>query len=154
MHIHAGLVYTVRGYNTLIAHDEHDECMCFLPLCHIAERMGGEYFSLYTGAKLNFVENPETIPENVREIAPTVFTAVPRVWEKFYSGVMISLKEAGSAATGRLCLVHRRGPARRRSGDGEGSRYRVRSSCSSTLRGCWCSTTCASSSAFTARAFW
>ena len=94
MHLHAGLVFTVRGYNTLVAQDEHDERMCFLPLCHIAERMGGEYFALYTGAKLNFVENPETIPENVREIAPTVFTAVPRVWEKFYSGVMISLKES------------------------------------------------------------
>ena len=95
MHTHGGLTYTVRGYNTLIARDESDECMCFLPLCHIAERMGGEYFSLYTGAKLNFVENPETVPENVREIAPTVFTAVPRVWEKFYSGVMNTLKEAG-----------------------------------------------------------
>ncbi|MGZ5193962.1 MAG: AMP-dependent synthetase/ligase [Ramlibacter sp.] len=94
MHCHKGLVYTVRGYNTLVAQDEHDERMCFLPLCHIAERLGGEYFSLYTGAILNFVENPETIPENVREIAPTVFTAVPRVWEKFYSGVMIGLKEA------------------------------------------------------------
>ncbi|MGV0960997.1 MAG: AMP-dependent synthetase/ligase [Limnohabitans sp.] len=95
MHNHRGLVHSVRGYNTLIARDETDECMCFLPLCHIAERMGGEYFSLYTGAKLNFVENPETVPENVREIAPTVFTGVPRVWEKFYSGVMIALKEAG-----------------------------------------------------------
>jgi long-chain acyl-CoA synthetase len=96
MHLHGGLVYTVRGFNTLTAQDDTDERMCFLPLCHIAERMGGEYFALYTGAKLNFVENPETIPENVREIAPTVFTAVPRVWEKFYSGVMISLKEAGA----------------------------------------------------------
>jgi long-chain acyl-CoA synthetase len=96
MHLHQGLVYTVRGYNTLVAQDERDERMCFLPLCHIAERMGGEYFSLYTGARLNFVENPETIPENVREIAPTVFTAVPRVWEKFYSSVMIALKEAGA----------------------------------------------------------
>ncbi len=94
MHSQHGLVYTVRGYNTLIARSEADECMCFLPLCHIAERLGGEYFSLYTGAILNFVENPETVPENVREIAPTVFTAVPRVWEKFYSGVMIALKEA------------------------------------------------------------
>lgn len=94
MHSHAGLVYTVRGYNTLIAQDESDERMCFLPLCHVAERLGGEYFAMYTGAKLNFVENPETVPENVREIAPTVFTAVPRVWEKFYSGVMIALKEA------------------------------------------------------------
>ncbi len=96
MHTHAGLVYTARGFNTLIARDEQDECMCFLPLCHIAERMGGEYFSLYTGAKLNFVENPDTVPENVREIAPTVFTAVPRVWEKFYSGVMIALQESTS----------------------------------------------------------
>ena len=96
MHIHSALVYTLHGYNTLVTQDETDERMCFLPLCHIAERMGGEYHALYTGAKLNFVENPETIPENVREIAPTVFTAVPRVWEKFYSGVMISLKEAGA----------------------------------------------------------
>ncbi|MDZ4356237.1 MAG: long-chain fatty acid--CoA ligase [Variovorax sp.] len=94
MHSHAGLVYTARGYNTLIAQDEKDERMCFLPLCHIAERMGGEYFAMYTGSILNFVENPETVPENVREIAPTVFTGVPRVWEKFYSGVMIALKEA------------------------------------------------------------
>jgi long-chain acyl-CoA synthetase len=94
MHSHKGLVFTARGFNTLMAQDEHDERMCFLPLCHIAERMGGEYLALYTGAKLNFVENPETIPENVREIAPTVFLAVPRVWEKFYSGVTIALKES------------------------------------------------------------
>ncbi len=94
MHSHHGLIYAARGYNRILPRYESDECMCFLPLCHIAERMGGEYFSLYTGAKLNFVENPETVPENVREIAPTVFTAVPRVWEKFYSGVMIALKEA------------------------------------------------------------
>ncbi|MDN4591471.1 long-chain fatty acid--CoA ligase [Xenophilus aerolatus] len=96
MHSHHGLVYTMRGYNTLVAQDERDERMCFLPLCHVAERMGGEYFAMYTGSVLNFVENPETVPENVREIAPTVFTAVPRVWEKFYSGVMIALKEASS----------------------------------------------------------
>ncbi len=94
MHTHGALAYTVRGYNTLISRTEDDEAMCFLPLCHIAERMGGEYFSLYTGSRLNFVENPDTVPENVREIAPTVFTAVPRVWEKFYSGVMIALKES------------------------------------------------------------
>ena len=94
MHRHSALVYTAHGYNTLIARSEQDECMCFLTLCHIAERMGGEYYSLYTGARLNFVENPDTVPENVREIAPTVFTAVPRVWEKFYSGVTIALKES------------------------------------------------------------
>jgi len=96
MHGHAGLVYTARGYNRIAAQDERDERMCFLPLCHVAERLGGEYVSVYAGAVLNFVENPDTVPENVREIAPTVFTAVPRVWEKFYSAVTISLSEAGA----------------------------------------------------------
>jgi long-chain acyl-CoA synthetase len=67
--------------------------MCFLPLCHVAERVLGAYLGLYTGTRLNFVENPETIPENVREIAPTVFGAVPRIWEKFYSAVTIGLSE-------------------------------------------------------------
>ncbi len=97
MHSHRGIVHTVRGYNLVIAQDEGDERMCFLPLCHIAERLGGEYFSIYTGSILNFVENPETVPENVREIAPTVFTAVPRIWEKFYSSVTIALRESGRA---------------------------------------------------------
>jgi long-chain acyl-CoA synthetase len=95
MHSHGGVVYTVRGYNGIVVQDASDERMCFLPLCHIAERIGGEYSSVYTGAVLNFVENPETVPENVREIAPTVFTAVPRVWEKFYSAVTITLRDSG-----------------------------------------------------------
>ena len=91
---HHNILHVLRGYNLCIAQDERDERMCFLPLCHVAERLGGAYFALYTGAKLNFVENPDTVPENVREIAPTVFTAVPRVWEKFYSAVQIAIAEA------------------------------------------------------------
>jgi long-chain acyl-CoA synthetase len=96
MHSHHTLVTEMRGIQTLWSPaTEDDERMCFLPLCHIAERMGGEYLALYTGTKLNFVENPDTVPENVREIAPTLATAVPRVWEKFYSAVTIAVKEAG-----------------------------------------------------------
>jgi long-chain acyl-CoA synthetase len=91
---HRNVIHVVRGYQREIGGDESDEKMCFLPLCHIAERVGGEYLSLYDGAVLNFVENPDTVPENVREIAPTTVTAVPRVWEKFYSAVTIAIREA------------------------------------------------------------
>jgi len=94
MQSHSGLVYSVRQVNIRLPSLEHDERMCFLPLCHIAERIIGEYSSVYTGCVLNFVENPDTIPENVREISPTFLFAVPRVWEKFYSGVVIPIKEA------------------------------------------------------------
>jgi long-chain acyl-CoA synthetase len=92
---HRNILATLDGYQDSFPQGPDDERMAFLPLCHIAERLGGQYHSLHAGAVLNFVENPETVPENVREIAPTVFTAVPRVWEKFYSGVTIRLKEAG-----------------------------------------------------------
>ena len=91
---HHNIVYTLRGYQQSFPQYDTDERMCFLPLCHIAERLGGEYHAILSGAVMNFVENPETVPENVREIAPTIFTAVPRVWEKFYSAVLIRLKEA------------------------------------------------------------
>ncbi len=97
MQSHRSLVASVRGYQQVTGQVDTDERMCFLPLCHIAERMGGEYFAMYSGARLNFVENPETVPENVREIAPTVATAVPRVWEKFYSAVTIAVKESSRA---------------------------------------------------------
>ena len=43
---------------------------------------------------MNFAESPETVPDNIREVQPRAFFAVPRVWEKFYSGVMITMQDA------------------------------------------------------------
>ncbi|MGZ5387172.1 MAG: AMP-dependent synthetase/ligase, partial [Solirubrobacterales bacterium] len=91
---HANLIVATQLYSDVFAQSRDDERMCFLPLCHVAERVVGVYTSFLTGTVLNFVENPETVPENVREIAPTVFGAVPRIWEKFYSVVLIRVKEA------------------------------------------------------------
>ena len=96
MQSHAGLMAAIRCLAAELPQGEDDERICFLPLCHVAERVVGLYASLYAGAKMNFVENPDTVPENVREIAPTVFGGVPRTWEKFYSAVTIAIKEAGS----------------------------------------------------------
>jgi long-chain acyl-CoA synthetase len=93
---HASIITTCAAYQRAIPQDETDERMAFLPLCHIVERIGGEYHPLYTGSVVNFVENPDTVPENIREIAPTIITGVPRIWEKFYSGVLIALNQAGA----------------------------------------------------------
>ena len=72
----------------------HHERLLFLPLCHIAERLGGYYNSVALGGVMNFAESPETVPDNLREVQPTIFLAVPRIWEKLYSSVMIALKDA------------------------------------------------------------
>jgi long-chain acyl-CoA synthetase len=91
---HANLLIAAKLYTEAFEQHPDDERMCFLPLCHVAERVVGVYTALLSGTRLNFVENPETVPENVREIAPTVFGAVPRIWEKFYSVVTIRVREA------------------------------------------------------------
>ena len=91
---HANIITSMKLYAEIFEQRSDDERMCFLPLCHVAERIVGVYTGFLTGTRLNFVENPETVPENVREIAPTIFGAVPRVWEKFYSVVTIRVREA------------------------------------------------------------
>ena len=70
-----------------------DEALSFLPLCHVAERLGGCYGQLATMHVVNFAEAPDTVPQNLREVAPHILVAVPRVWEKLYSAVTIQLKE-------------------------------------------------------------
>ena len=70
------------------------ERIAFLPLCHIAERLIGAFIPMERGSVVNYVENPETVFENLREVRPHLFFAVPRVWEKIYSQVAIGLSEA------------------------------------------------------------
>ena len=80
---------------------------------HVAERTFTVFYPLRTGATVNFAESIDTVPENIREVAPAVFFAVPRIWEKFYSGVALRMREATPAGQARLPL----GP-RRRHADG------------------------------------
>ncbi|WP_428530301.1 AMP-dependent synthetase/ligase [Pseudorhodoplanes sp.] len=72
---------------------EHDERLCYLPMCHVAERITGVFCSLYAGAVANFIENPTTQFENLREVSPHVFLAVPRIWEKLYSSVTLRIDD-------------------------------------------------------------
>ncbi len=89
------------GYSDFITElREGDQQLSFLPLCHIAERTFSVFNPLRTGATVNFAESLDTVPENIREVAPALFFAVPRIWEKFYSAVALRMREA--TALGRL----------------------------------------------------
>jgi long-chain acyl-CoA synthetase len=96
MHANRSVVHQMRHANDFVPASESEDRLVFLPLCHVAERVGGYYTSLALGSVMNFAESPETVPDNLREVQPTVFLAVPRVWEKFYSSVAIALKDATS----------------------------------------------------------
>jgi len=90
---HHNIVFQCVNGSTVLPNELGQSRIAFLPLCHIAERIF-TYQSLYNGAPPNFVENPETVPADMREVQPDFFLAVPRVWEKFYSGIRIALADA------------------------------------------------------------
>ena len=91
---HRNVIFQLRNADAFIPLGTDDEQLAFLPLCHIAERTFTTFLPLRSGAIANFAESVETVPENVREVAPTTFFAVPRIWERFYSGITIRMKEA------------------------------------------------------------
>jgi long-chain acyl-CoA synthetase len=71
-----------------------DEKLTYLPLCHVAERLFSSWSMAYNGPVLNFAESIETVQVNLREVQPTIFFAVPRIWERIHAGVLIRLQDA------------------------------------------------------------
>ncbi|MDO8945218.1 MAG: AMP-dependent synthetase/ligase [Desulfobacterales bacterium] len=94
MMCHRNLMFQIARSDIFCDLSPSDQLLSFLPLCHIAEREFGFLYALKTGAIINFAEAPDTVPENIREVAPTFFFAVPRIWEKFYSEITIKMSEA------------------------------------------------------------
>jgi long-chain acyl-CoA synthetase len=84
---HVNLMFQLEVQQALLPIGPDDELMSFLPLSHIGERLMGDFRPMMSAAAINFVESPEKLAENLREVSPTVFFSVPRVWEKFYAGI-------------------------------------------------------------------
>ena len=65
----------------------------YLPLSHIAERVGIEMNGLYNGSVISFAESVDTFAKNVAEVQPELFFAVPRLWGKFREGILKKLPQ-------------------------------------------------------------
>jgi len=71
-----------------------DLILTYLPLCHVAERIFSTWSSVSHGPSLNFAESIETVQQNLREIQPTIFFAVPRIWERIHASIAIKGRDA------------------------------------------------------------
>jgi long-chain acyl-CoA synthetase len=91
---HRNILFQLAYADFITPLREGDQQLSFLPLCHVAERTFTVFNPLYTGSTVNFAESIDTVPENIREVAPALFFAVPRIWEKFYSGVALRMRDA------------------------------------------------------------
>ena len=114
---HRNLVYAAYTYAEAVGiADRPFEAVSYLPLCHVAERCYGMVTHLVLGGTVSFAESIDTVATNIREIAPTFFVGVPRIYEKLQQGFLFRLGESGRLRQGltRACLTWGRSLSDRR----------------------------------------
>ena len=83
------------GADAIYRCNPQDSTVSYLPLCHVAEQIYSVDLPLRSGAVVNFAESLRTVQADLREIAPTLFLGVPRIWEKLHASIEIKIREAG-----------------------------------------------------------
>jgi long-chain acyl-CoA synthetase len=91
---HANLTWAAERFRQAFGTTENEELLSYLPLCHVAERLSSLINGLGTGYVVNFGEGGASFAQDLRDVQPTLFAAVPRVWEKMLATVEIRMADA------------------------------------------------------------
>lgn len=91
---HANIDAISRALLSAYPLDENDQTISCLPFAHVYENLISVFQALRIGYVVNFVERPQTLFQNLREISPTYFAHVPRMWEKLASAVELGMKDS------------------------------------------------------------
>ncbi|NIO03740.1 MAG: AMP-binding protein [Proteobacteria bacterium] len=73
---------------------QNSEMLSYLPLAHIYENLISLFAAIWNGGTVNFVESMDTLVQNLREVSPTIFASVPRIWEKMASMIEIRMSDS------------------------------------------------------------
>ena len=108
---HRNLAWTASKLIELGGSKSGDCGLSYLPLSHIAEQMGTIHLPATSGATVYFAESIERVADNLKDVRPTVFFGVPRIWEKFYAALSSRLSQTTGvkarliAYTQRVCTA-------------------------------------------------
>jgi long-chain acyl-CoA synthetase len=91
---HLNVESMTLGTIDAIGASERDSVVSYLPLCHVAEKIFSLFLPMFVGYPVNFAESIATIQSDLREMAPSVFLGVPRIWEKLQSAIYIKIKDS------------------------------------------------------------
>ena len=94
---HNNLAWTARAAVGVVDLTFEDCMLSYLPLSHIAEQMFTIYGPITAGSAVYFAESGAHVPENLKEVQPTIFMGVPRIWEKFHAHIANGLSEASAS---------------------------------------------------------
>jgi len=91
---HENYLWIARQTVKVMKSTRDDETISFLPLNHVYEQIFDLMIHLTVGHVVNFTENTDTVMNDLKEVSPTLFHAVPRIWEKYYSAIVLKMDDA------------------------------------------------------------
>ena len=91
---HANILWTTDALLQVNPGRDDDEVISYLPFAHIYENLVSVFQAIRVGYVVNFVESLDTLFQNLREVSPTYFASVPRIWEKLASGVELRMADS------------------------------------------------------------
>ena len=91
---HEGYLWVGKQATAVSRGTRDDETISFLPLNHVYEQIYDLMIHLTIGHIINFTENTDTVMMDMRDVSPTLFHAVPRIWEKYYSSIVLKMADA------------------------------------------------------------
>ena len=97
---HGNITSNVVASLQVLSMEPGDECLSFLPLSHIFERMVGHYTMMQAGVLINYAESMDTVGPNMAELKPTVVASVPRVYEKVHAKTLETAMSGSSFRRG------------------------------------------------------
>jgi long-chain acyl-CoA synthetase len=121
---HGDALHLIANSRALLGVQPGVERLALLPMCHVMERVLGLYLALDARVVSNYLENPDTVTENLQEVQPTMLGTDPQVWERLharassasadatrlqrllYHGAIAAAQRGGlQAAVARLCVL-------------------------------------------------
>lgn len=100
---HKNVAFICASAKGLIDVGPDDEQLLFLPLAHVFAKLM-VWVSIEVGAKIAFAESVPKLVANMKEVKPTFFAAVPRVYEKAYAKIQASLEEKRKSPVTRVLI--------------------------------------------------
>ncbi len=91
---HENLAWTASRAVELVGGGPTDVSLSYLPLSHIAEQVFTIHGPATMGSAIYFARSLDKVPEDLKDVQPTIFFGVPRIWEKFHAGIAGKLSEA------------------------------------------------------------
>ncbi|MFK8049588.1 MAG: AMP-binding protein [Halioglobus sp.] len=91
MHSFATLPHSASAIPTYTGANTNSRMFSYLPMAHAAERVLVELHSLYSGAMIGFNQSKDSFLDDLREIRPTFFLAVPRIWTNLKMGIVAQM---------------------------------------------------------------